>query len=566
MSKESIGTTGNPVGSALYLASLNSGIMISPYLSGPDDYHYDHALEQIAAQCQAIISMILSDLEQYTAILRCIPMQERQDMVELVEQLDRICQLVPNSIDQAQECIGLLSLSSFVTMSKSWANDTDILNGVELLRNGSPNVPLLSGDDRVRILNDALTWDIESATGGDKEKRDYLNHLLSINSLDFWSDVLNRFYFEAQPNNYTGACGKKICSTEYRYSMIGAVFSIQHAIPSVHVHADWARTIQSELQNILSTICQDVEQGIRNDDYILDENGERLKAAVESLERCGSIGSFDLIYSIEHSCWYTPIDTDNILQLQRHLNTMGIASLKEDGVYGEKTSDAWHRFMDRLEYGVLPMLAFIDPTQTHITGVRYTTRGQYFRFVENSTDIPIFRIDKGMYHRKMNYLHLNAAAMPGTPAWHEPMIQKLDHMQLSPGVYDFLAKFDGIARKVRVAGRVMLVVGVVLDALELGTTVYEDLNDADRKLGKPTVSTIASIGGRWAGGIAGAKLGAMGGAVVGQALIPIPGVGAAVGGIVGGVTLGVIGSIAGDEFASWVVDITYVEDAIEQEG
>jgi len=75
------------------------------------------------------------------------------------------------------------------------------------------------------------------------------------------------------------------------------------------------------------------------------------------------------------------------------------------------------------------------------------------------------------------------------------------------------------------------VIGIALDALELGTTIYDDLTDADKKLGKKTVSTAASIGGLWGGSLGGAKLGAMGGAAAGTFLIPLPGAGTAIGAV-----------------------------------
>ena len=65
----------------------------------------------------------------------------------------------------------------------------------------------------------------------------------------------------------------------------------------------------------------------------------------------------------------------------------------------------------------------------------------------------------------------------------------------------------------------MLVGGVALDELELGTAVNADLKDADRKLGRTTALTAASIGGSWAGGALGAKAGALLGALAGPLVV-----------------------------------------------
>ena len=104
----------------------------------------------------------------------------------------------------------------------------------------------------------------------------------------------------------------------------------------------------------------------------------------------------------------------------------------------------------------------------------------------------------------------------------------------------------------RIAGRVLLVGGIALDVLELGTAVNADLKDADRKLGKTTALTAASIGGSWAGGALGAKAGALLGTLAGPAApvaIPILSIAGGIGGAFGG-----------DKLAQWVIDITDVED------
>lgn len=98
----------------------------------------------------------------------------------------------------------------------------------------------------------------------------------------------------------------------------------------------------------------------------------------------------------------------------------------------------------------------------------------------------------------------------------------------------------------------MLVASVALDVLELDTAIQEDLNDADGKLGRATVSTVASIGGSWAGGALGAKAGALLGALTGPAApVAFP---------VRSIAGGIGGAFGGDKFLQWVIDITDAED------
>jgi phage tail tape-measure protein len=97
--------------------------------------------------------------------------------------------------------------------------------------------------------------------------------------------------------------------------------------------------------------------------------------------------------------------------------------------------------------------------------------------------------------------------------------------------------------------------GSALDVIELGTTIYEDVKDANNFPEKGTVSTAVEIGGRWTGSVLGAQKGAAVGAVIGSAF---PVVGTAVGGAVGGVLGGIGGSYLGGWIGECVVDITWL--------
>jgi hypothetical protein len=136
-------------------------------------------------------------------------------------------------------------------------------------------------------------------------------------------------------------------------------------------------------------------------------------------------------------------------------------------------------------------------------------------------------------------------------------LNKLNHTEISEDTYRVLKDFDGVAKKVRIAGRVLLVAGAALDALELYQTIEDDLHDADRKIGKKTYADAASIGGSWTLGALGAQGGAMLGAEIGTAILP--GIGTAVGAAAGGLILGIVGSHYGDKLGNYIVDITVTE-------
>lgn len=105
--------------------------------------------------------------------------------------------------------------------------------------------------------------------------------------------------------------------------------------------------------------------------------------------------------------------------------------------------------------------------------------------------------------------------MPDSNAIYDYIRNRYNHYPLTDGAYNALKDLKDTGKKVRIAGKVLLVAGVFLDALELYLAVDLDLKDADRKLGETTSSTVFSIAGRWGGGFAGAKFGAAFGAMTG---------------------------------------------------
>ena len=322
--------------------------------------------------------------------------------------------------------------------------------------------------------------------------------------------------------------------------------------------------LKDSLDQVAQMMESDLDRNAREDNYITDEMAELVKRAGKSLESCGIGVSIDS--RVERLAWFVGGDTLKILQLQKGLNTLGYGDqLTEDGVYGKKTLQAWTDFFRDLEHGTVPTLCWIDLLQSDRTGItigaskngRITGLNNAFTYNEH----PYIRFDPPHYGGKkwfrgakieIDYNHINFDKMQNSNWLYDQIQKQYNHYPLSDGAYDLLKDLKTTGKKVRVAGKVLLVAGVALDVLELGTAINDDLTDADRKLGKTTLSTAASIGGSWAGGALGAKAGALLGALTGPvAPIAIP-----VLSVVGGVA----GAFGGDKLAQWVVDITVVED------
>lgn len=336
---------------------------------------------------------------------------------------------------------------------------------------------------------------------------------------------------------------------------------------------DFARSMESlaenrfchlfkpNLEQLVRELERDLEQGLRDNDYSRDENADGLRTALKQLERCG-IQCYSLESTVDDLAWFVGGDEDKIRRLQCKLNELKIGGhLTEDGIYGKKTDTVRSALLDELARGTIPTLRWIDPLQSNSTGIRAAAKtakdGRSFsRLIRDGSNTPLFRADLHPYKGNSNYYHVNVDTLPDAPVHQQNLAKRLDHAEISKEAYDVLKDFQTSAKKVRIAGRVLLVAGSVLDVLELCSTIDDDLHDAGRKIEKKTYSSAAEIGGSWAGSALGAKGGAWAGAAIGTAVLP--GVGTAVGGIAGGLVLGVAGSFAGSSLGKWVVDMTEI--------
>jgi len=173
------------------------------------------------------------------------------------------------------------------------------------------------------------------------------------------------------------------------------------------------------LKGIASDIKRDLQNGIRNNDYIKDENAKNLIEAIKALDDCGI--RCDCKGYIKELSWYVGGDSRKIQDLQKNLNELrisgGYRSLEEDGVYGKETLSAWLKFLDILEHGTVPTLAWIDPLEGHdkdfiITSSTHghnnviadTNKFQYYRFDSAHGGRAWFRGEK---INDIKYNHIN---------------------------------------------------------------------------------------------------------------------------------------------------------------
>lgn len=151
--------------------------------------------------------------------------------------------------------------------------------------------------------------------------------------------------------------------------------------------------------------------------------------------------------------------------------------------------------------------------------------------------------------------HLNVGTPKDASNIQRRMSKSINHKPIPEPIYKVFKNFDDAIKVVKTAGKAFAVVDVALDVYELGNTIYLDLNNEDKKLGKKTLQTSVGLAGSYVGGTGGAKLGAMGGAAIGTMICP--GLGTVIGGFIGGIGGGILGALGGRALGEHIVDKTY---------
>ena len=554
MSKEATGENGAVLGSSDYWNRVNRATFFGTLMQRPSETNYHETLREVGNRAGAAVEEIYDDLQEHINVIRNISSDRRSALAKQVQSLYDVCRMSGSFCSHSSDCIGILNLSSFYLPGSSLRDDRAVQTAIQQIKNCSD----FFASECLDLLQKAVDWSIPFAAGSDARKTAFLQDISQGKDKEFLRDVLNTYRSNNESADLRGRCGYSIGSREYLNYVERKV--LLQDLPAIYSD-DYDGGIKDSLEDIARQLQRDLSQNERENNYITDDTARNLRAAVSELEHCGiSTGISDSM--IERLAWFVGGDAAKIRQLQQRFNELNLGGrLLEDGVYGKKTDGARESFLDELARGTFPTLAWLDPLQSSWTGIRAATKitrdGRNFsRLVSSESNMPLFRADLHPYKGNTSYYHINVDALPDASAWQKRLASKLDHAEISKEAYDILKDFQHSAKVVRIAGRVLLVAGAALDALELCNVIDGDLHDADQKIGKKTYSTAASIGGSWAGGALGAKGGALAGAAIGTAILP--GLGTAVGGIAGGLILGVAGSYAGSSLGKWVIDITDV--------
>ena len=560
MSIEAVGQNGAVLGSDMYWNQLNSSTILGGLMQWASGTEYYRTLQETAARASAAIEEIYDDVQQNIDRMGLVPSGPRCTLAKQVESLYNVCEMIGILNRHGSECQRILELRDPSASIDSFM-ESALQTAHQKIRKCTDFLPR----ECINLAKEAATWGISSAAGRDQKKLAFLTNISQGKDESFLKLVADTYETSGPIREVQGACGYAIGSSGYLNHIERIVFpqGLPGAYGVTSGSPDYAGALRAGIHSIADQLQADLEQNTRENNYITDSTEKRLTEAVSDLSRCG-VSTFSFDVRIKGLAWYVGGNAAKIQQLQSNLKQLGFGThMTEDGVYGERTEAARSDFINELIHGSVPSLVWIDPLQSDLTGISTAIRTsrktgeQFSRLVADGFGTPLFSADVHPYHGIANYYHINAHALPDAPAWQVSLAENLNHTEITKEAYDLLKNFDNAGKVVQIGGRVLLIAGVALDALELCSTIDDDLHDADEKIGKKTYSSIASIGGRWTGGALGAKGGAMLGATIGTAILP--GLGTVIGGAVGGIVLGVAGSFGGSALGRWVVDITAVE-------
>lgn len=236
------------------------------------------------------------------------------------------------------------------------------------------------------------------------------------------------FYFkceyDANPRRYTGRNGKEICSRSYNSNILSEAFGNSTISSNSYGYSKkFSEILGKRFERVCKEMEDDIDKGIRNRDYILDSNGERMKTAIAQIEKVG-MSCYGLRGKVDVLMWFVGGNQRDVLQLQRNLNKLGFrgsgSSLKEDGVFGRRTCSALEQFIEYFTRASFKSLTWstiwIDPLQTDLTGIRQdykiTKNGEkYLQLLFREESKPVLRLDRHPYGKNRDFPHLNVGTL-----------------------------------------------------------------------------------------------------------------------------------------------------------
>ena len=494
MSGEAIGQNGAILGSPEYWTRINQATSLGPMMVDSSGPNYVVSIKNIGQRAESAINAIYEDLQNNTKVITLIPSDQRLALANQVIALHNVCEFSGVASLKTSDCLSILNLSKSSFLQIQWYDISEINAALEKIRTCQYFLP----SESVSLIKNSMTWGIDFVAGNDKKKKSFLNDIMQQHDKEFLQEVLNAYQNEsnAPPKNMKGF---EIGSTSYLRNIENNVFSggVPFMLSAGFGIPNYLSVVQTSINQIADLLTNDIQKSIMDNNYITDELAHTLIFAEQELFSLGV--NISIHAQVDKLTWFVGGDPFKIQRLQNKLNALGYGNLSEDGVYGVKTLQAWTQFLRDLEHGTVPTLCWVDALQSEVTGIRIgsTTNGAraglhnafvignhpYIRFDPTPNGVETAWVNG--VKRRIDYPHINLDKVENSNWLYDQIQRKYNHYPLSDDAYNLLKDLRNTGKKVRIAGKLLLVGGIALDALEIGMAVNEDLHDVDGKLGKP---------------------------------------------------------------------------------
>ena len=323
-----------------------TGCLNYPFLWGLmrriSETNYQETLREIGSRAGDMAEEIYGDLQEHKNQLRFIDSVRRNALAKQVRGPYDGCRMAGSSCSHSGECAAMPNLSGF--FSNPFSDERTIQNAIRKIKNNSD----FFAGECVDPIQKAADWSISFAAGSSEKKRAFLEEIAQGKGKDFLQEVLDSYKSGSGNADMRGKCGYPIGSSEYLDRMEPVVF--RQEVPTM-CSARWGSPnydglLRDALESIAHQLERDLERNERENNYITDETGRNLKAAVSELERCG-ISTGSASSKIEKLAWFVGGDPAKIRELQSMLNATGmVPHLLKDGAYGEETQKGLGKYVE----------------------------------------------------------------------------------------------------------------------------------------------------------------------------------------------------------------------------
>jgi len=109
MSQELIGNCGTVVGSGEYFHKINQNTIFAPFMTSSGGYQYSAAAGQLCDRCVVVIDESYADMQNAKSILPRIPDNQKENLITLIENLEKAAGFLFPAFTNANGCRDLLS-------------------------------------------------------------------------------------------------------------------------------------------------------------------------------------------------------------------------------------------------------------------------------------------------------------------------------------------------------------------------------------------------------------------------------------------------------------------------